>query len=163
VGRKLALGLASDQQMYLIANLAVGDPYGWPGAPIEGATASWFALVSVTGWVWLDPALAAVVAVNIIWTGYAMVRDSVGSLMDKAVDPKVLGRIRGIISSRADGALEAHDLRTRTSGHVTFIEFHLIVPAQMAVEDAHTICDRLEQALRDEVGEAVIGRRSGFR
>jgi hypothetical protein len=33
----------------------------------------------------------------------------------------------------------------------------------MAVEDAHTICDRLEQALRDEVGEAVIGRRSGFR
>jgi divalent metal cation (Fe/Co/Zn/Cd) transporter len=39
---------------------------------------------------------------------------------------------------------------------VTFVEFHLVVPARMAVEDAHGICDRLERALREEVGEAVI-------
>ncbi|WP_424139862.1 cation diffusion facilitator family transporter [Roseomonas chloroacetimidivorans] len=76
--------------------------------------------------------------------------------MDKAVDPKVLGSIRRTISAQAEGALEAHDLRTRTSGHVTFIEFHLVVPARMAVGDAHNICDRLEQALREEVGQAVI-------
>jgi divalent metal cation (Fe/Co/Zn/Cd) transporter len=76
--------------------------------------------------------------------------------MDKAVDPKVLGGIRRIVSTTANGALEAHDLCTRTSGHVTFIEFHLVVPAGMAVADAHDICDRLELALRKEVGEAVI-------
>ena len=114
-----------------------------------------FALVPLTGWVWLDPAIAALVAVNIVWVGYAMVRDSVGSLMDKAVEPEILDGIRRIIASRAEGALEAHDLRTRTSGHVTFIEFHLVVPGRMAVEDAHNICDRLEHALREEVGEAV--------
>jgi cation diffusion facilitator family transporter len=115
-----------------------------------------FAFVPLTGWIWLDPALAAIVAVNIIWTGYAMVWDSIGSLMDKAVEPKILDNIRQVISFHAQGALEAHDLRTRTSGHVTFIEFHLVVPRQMSLEEAHDICDRLEQALRDEVGEAVI-------
>ena len=115
-----------------------------------------FALVPLTGWLWLDPVLAALVALNIVWTGVAMVRDSVGALMDRAVDPEVLDRIRQIISANAEGALEAHALRTRTSGHVTFIEFHLVVPARMAVADAHEICDRLERALREEVGEAVI-------
>lgn len=115
-----------------------------------------FALVPITRQAWLDPAIAAVVAVNIIWVGYAMVRDSVGSLMDKAVEPEILDGIRRVIASNAEGALEAHDLRTRTSGHVTFIEFDLVVPARIAVEDAHIICDRLEQALRDELGEAVI-------
>ena len=115
-----------------------------------------FALVPVTGWPWLDPALAGAVALNIIWTGLGMVRESVGALMDKAVEPEVLGSIRRTISANAKGALEAHDLRTRTSGNVTFIEFHLVVAAAMPVGDAHDICDRIERALREEVGEAVI-------
>jgi cation diffusion facilitator family transporter len=115
-----------------------------------------FALVPLTGWLWLDPALAGLVALNIVWTGYNMVQDSVGALMDKAVDPEALANLRQIISTNADGAQEAHDLRTRTSGHVTFIEFHLVVPGRMTVEDAHNVCDRLEQALREEVGDAVI-------
>jgi len=76
--------------------------------------------------------------------------------MDKAVEPTILDGIRRVIASRAEGAPEARDVRTRTSGNVTFIEFHLVVPARMAVEDAHNICERLERALREEVGEAVI-------
>lgn len=115
-----------------------------------------FALVPLTGWLWLDPALAGIVALNIIWAGLGMVRDSVGALMDRAVDPEVLRGIRQVIATRAEGALEAHDLRTRASGQVTFIEFHLVVPARMAVEDAHEICDRLEEALREEVGSSVV-------
>jgi cation diffusion facilitator family transporter len=115
-----------------------------------------FALVPLTGWQWLDPALAALVAVNIIWTGYSMVQESVGALMDKAVDPTVLDSLRQAIACNAEGALEAHDLRTRFSGHMTFIEFHLVVPGQMTVEDAHVVCDRLEKALREKVGDALI-------
>ncbi len=115
-----------------------------------------FAVIPFTGWLWLDPAIAAVVALNIIWTGLGMVRESVDALMDVAVPPETLAAIRRTISSNAEGALEAHDLRTRASGAVTFIEFDLVVPARMAVEDAHDICDRIETALRGEVGEAVI-------
>ena len=115
-----------------------------------------FALVPLTGIRELDPILAVLVAVNIVWTGFAMVRDSVGALMDRAVEPEVLSRIKTVVSANADGALEAHDLRTRQAGRVTFIEFHLVVPERMAVGDAHAICDALEAALRAEIGEAII-------
>jgi cation diffusion facilitator family transporter len=115
-----------------------------------------FALVPLTGIRQLDPLVAALVAVNIVWTGYAMVRDSVGALMDTAVEPEILSRIKAVVSDNATGALEAHDLRTRQAGRVTFIEFHLVVPEQMAVGEAHKICDALEAALRAAIGEAVI-------
>ncbi|HEX3350128.1 MAG TPA: cation diffusion facilitator family transporter [Acetobacteraceae bacterium] len=115
-----------------------------------------FALVFATGVNRLDLVLGALVAVNIIWVGFTMMRDSVGALMDQAVDPETLARIRSVVSTNAEGALEAHDLRTRQAGRVTFIEFHLVVPERMAVGDAHMICDALEAALRAEIGEAVI-------
>jgi divalent metal cation (Fe/Co/Zn/Cd) transporter len=78
------------------------------------------------------------------------------SLMDEAVTSEVARRIRQIISSNAEGAIEAHDLRTRSAGRVTFIEFHLVVPGTMTVADAHKICDRIEDALRDEVPGAEV-------
>jgi cation diffusion facilitator family transporter len=122
----------------------------------SGGVLTGFIMVHVTGILRLDPMIACLVALNIVWTGYTMLRDSVGALMDQAADPEVLGRMRGAISANATGAIEAHDLRTRQAGDVTFVEFHLVVPARMAVEDAHVICDRIEAGLRQEVGEAVI-------
>lgn len=114
------------------------------------------ALATVTGWSILDPALAAVVAVNILWAGWGLMRDSVGGLMDKALPEPELDRIRAVISANADGAIEAHDLRSRTAGRTTFLEFHLVVPGTMSVFDAHGICDRLEQAIRGKVQDAQI-------
>jgi divalent metal cation (Fe/Co/Zn/Cd) transporter len=64
--------------------------------------------------------------------------------------------LRRIISDHAAGAIEAHDVRTRMPGSITFIEFHLVVPGRMAVEDAHAIGDRIEDALRERFGKAVI-------
>ncbi|AZI42139.1 cation transporter [Deinococcus psychrotolerans] len=105
-------------------------------------------LAKLTGWFILDPLLAALVALNILWSGYGLVRDSVGGLMDAAVDPDTEKRIRQAISLEGEGALEAHDLRTRHAGALTFVEFHLVVPGEMTVEAAHAICDRLEDALQ---------------
>ena len=82
-------------------------------------------------------------------------KDSVGGLMDEAVDPQTLERIQACIAKAADGAIEAHDLQTRPAGPVTFIQFHLVVPASMTVTKAHDICDRIENALQ----EAVPGAR----
>ena len=114
------------------------------------------ALVAVTGLLWFDPLIAALTAVNILWSGGRVVRASVGGLMDEAVQPELLGRIRGALSASADGAIEAHDLRTRHAGRLTFIEFHLVVPGAMRVDEAHAICDRIEAALKAEVDGAVI-------
>ena len=109
------------------------------------------ALVGLTGWLVLDALLAAGVAVYILWSGWRLVRDSVGGLMDEAVSPDILERIQATIAEQGDGALEAHDIRTRYAGQRTFIEFHLIVSGTMDVAKAHEICDRIELALKRDV------------
>ena len=114
------------------------------------------ALVVLTGILWLDAAVAALTAVNILWSGSKLMRQSVAGLMDEAVPSDLLGKIRGIVSRHAEGAIEAHDLRSRHAGSVTFIEFHLVVPGEMRVVEAHEICDRIEAALKEEVKGAVI-------
>ncbi|QXM25465.1 cation diffusion facilitator family transporter [Elioraea tepida] len=113
-------------------------------------------LVAVTGMLWLDPAVASLTALNILWSGWRLVRESVGGLMDEAVRPELLARIRGIVATHAAGAIEAHDIRTRHAGRFTFIEFHLVVPEEMRVGTAHEICDRVEEALKAEIADSVI-------
>lgn len=115
-----------------------------------------FVLTVVTGWAVLDPIVAALVAANIIWMGYGLTKESVQGLMDTAPTPVVQDEIRGVIAREAGGALEAHDLRIRNAGRATFIEFHLVVPGEMTVTQAHDICDCIERALKKVTGEAVI-------
>lgn len=113
-------------------------------------------LVLLTGWTILDPILAALVAANILWSGWGVIRDSVGGLMDVAVMPETQKTIREVIAGNAEGAIEAHDIRTRQAGKMTFIDFHLVVPGSMSVDDAHGICDGIEAKLRQAVPNAQI-------
>ena len=114
------------------------------------------ALVYLTGFAQLDAILAALVALNILWSGWGVIRDSVGGLMDVAVPPDIQKTIRDVIANNADGAIEAHDIRTRQAGKMTFIDFHLVVPGAMSVDDAHSICDGIEAKLREAVDDAQI-------
>jgi cation diffusion facilitator family transporter len=113
-------------------------------------------LAVATGYTQLDAILAAFVAVTILWSGWQLIRQSVIGLMDVAVDPKTLNTIREIISANADGAIEAHDIRTRQAGKMMFVDFHLVVPGEMSVADAHAICDRIEAKLREKVDHAQV-------
>ena len=113
-------------------------------------------LTVLTGWSVLDSIVAAAVAVHILWWGWELMRQSIGGLMDEAVSNVMLAKIREAISKEAQGAIEAHDLRTRHAGRTTFIEFHLVVPGTMTVAESHGICDRVEAALKDDLPEAVI-------
>ncbi len=109
-------------------------------------------LAGLTGlWV-LDPLLALLVAGNILLMGFRLVRDSVGGLMDAGLSPEEVARIQGVIARELGGkALEVHDLRTRKAGHRAFLEFHLVVPGETPVAEAHRLCDRLEKALEEEI------------
>jgi cation diffusion facilitator family transporter len=109
-----------------------------------------------TGLPWLDPVLAGLVGVNILVSGWKLMQSSFGGLMDEAAAPEDLEQIRKLIARHGDGAIEAHDLRTRHSGRATFIEFHLVVPGEMRVDQSHDICDRIEAGLRAELSGAVI-------
>ncbi|MBL8596778.1 MAG: cation transporter [Devosia sp.] len=113
-------------------------------------------LVVATGYHQLDAILAALVGLAILWSGWRLIRESVIGLMDVAVDPTTLRTIRDVISSNAEGAIEAHDIRTRQAGRTIFIDFHLVVAGSMSVEEAHAICDGIEAKLREAVANAQI-------
>ncbi len=119
----------------------------WADVVTSAGVAFGILVAMATGWWMLDPMIAALVAVNILWSGAKVVRESLGGLMDEAVPEKTLAQIRQAISSQAAGAVEAHDLRTRHAGAVIFVEFHLVVPGSMTVFHAHEICDRMEAAI----------------
>ncbi len=109
-----------------------------------------------TGLQWLDPALAVSVALHVMWSGLRVLHESVGGLMDAAPAEMIMERIRTLVGKHADGAIEAHDLRTRHAGRLTYLEFHLVVPGEMRVAEAHAICDRIEAALKAEVEGLVV-------
>lgn len=112
--------------------------------------------VAATGLLWLDPAIACLVALNVLWSGAGLVRSSVAGLMDEAAPDATLERIRALIAKNAEGAIEAHDLRTRHAGRLTFVDFHLVVSGDMRVTEAHEICDRIERAFKAEDDEMVV-------
>ncbi len=115
-----------------------------------------FVLVVTTGFGLLDPLIAAATAVYVLVAGLRVIAGSVGGLMDAAPPEEVVARIRALVGEAAEGALEAHDLRVRHAGKLTFLEFHLVVPGAISVAAAHEICDRIEAALKAAMEGLVI-------
>ncbi len=109
-----------------------------------------------TGWSWLDPALAALVALNILYSGWRVMQESLSGLLDESLSDDVLTQVRRVIATEAIGAVEAHDLRTRAAGAATFIEFHLVVPGAITVSEAHEMCDRVEAGLKALVEGCIV-------
>jgi len=114
------------------------------------------ALAAWLGIWWLDGALAILVAANILWSGYHVVQSSLSGLMDEALSEADQATIKSIIAEHGAGAVQAHDLRTRQAGQAKFIDFHLVVPSDMTVFDAHELCDRIEAALKIEFAHMRI-------
>ena len=109
-----------------------------------------------TGWAVLDPGMAALVALNILWSGWKVIRESMSGLMDESLSTETLATVREIISQQAVGAVEAHDLRTRHAGQATFIEFHLVVPGDLTVTQAHDMCDKVETAIKAAIPDCIV-------
>lgn len=122
----------------------------------SGGVAVGVVLAVTTGWWMLDPIMAILVALNILWSGAKVIKESLGGLMDEALPVETLTRIEAIIRAEATGAVEAHDLKTRYAGRATFIDFHLVMPGDTTVFEAHELCDRIEAALKSEVEGASI-------
>lgn len=110
----------------------------------------------LSGWLQLDALVAAAAGVYILISGWRLIRESVGGLMDEAAGAETQATIVACIAQAAGGAIEAHDLRTRHAGPATFIQFHLVVPGSMTVAAAHEICDRIESALQDKIDDARV-------
>lgn len=104
-------------------------------------------ITQLTGWLPFDPIVALLVAVNILWEGGKLVRQSVGGLMDEA-NPELEKRIHAILQEETvKRNLHYHELRYRNSGNSVWIEFHLLFPKGTMLEDAHSISTQIESVL----------------
>jgi cation diffusion facilitator family transporter len=113
-------------------------------------------LVLLTGVLRLDPLIAAGTAFYVLYAGVHLIGESVGGLMDMAPSDGTVERIAAILTANGRGAIEAHDIRTRQAGRITFVQFHLVVPGSMTVESAHAICDRMEHALKADMDHLIV-------
>ena len=104
-------------------------------------------LVWMSGWSWLDPVIAIAVGINILFTGYGLVKESTEGLMDASLPERDNERLRMILTRRAGAGIAFHQMRTRVSGARQFIDFHLLVPDDWSVKQGH---DFLED-LSDEI------------
>jgi cation diffusion facilitator family transporter len=113
--------------------------------------------VYFTGWNWLDGAVAFLVALNILVTGARLVHQSSAALMDTS-DPELLDEICGVIADhRRDLWIDIHQLRARRSGTAVHIDFHLILPRDLSIEESHREIKILEQVLNNHYdGQADI-------
>lgn len=105
-------------------------------------------LTWLTGWLPFDPIVAIAAALNILWSGGKLVRQSIGGLMDEG-DKSVSDSIKKLLDKETStGGLEYHQLRFRESGNVLWIEFHLLFPKGTLLEDAHNIATKLESSIK---------------
>jgi cation diffusion facilitator family transporter len=116
-------------------------------------------LVKLTGWLWWDPLAACVVAVNIVITGWHLVKQSFGRLMDEA-DPELLERIVEILNQhRHPDWIDIHQLRTRHYGNKVHVDFHLVVPRSFGLHQAHIEAENIEKMILNslpEVEEVIV-------
>jgi cation diffusion facilitator family transporter len=111
------------------------------------------ALVFFTGWYWVDGAVAFLVAGNILIIGVQLVRQAFAGLMDTS-DPQLLEEIAAILKEhRKDTWIDIHRLRARRAGNRILLDFHLILPRALTLEEAHREVKELEGIFKRHFGE----------
>ena len=109
-------------------------------------------LVRVTGFGWLDPLVAAVVALNLLWTGLRLVRQAAAGLLDEE-DPALLGRLVDVLQPHlGEGVIRVHHLRAIRSGRVHHVDAHLVVPEFWSVERSHELAEQLGERVMKDLG-----------
>ncbi len=101
-------------------------------------------LVWVTGWLWLDPLLALLVAANIVWTGWQLLHRSAAGLMDEAIPQEQIDAIEAVLEKYRKQGLDFHALRTRQAGQLAFISLHVLVPGEWTVQRGHDEVELIE-------------------
>jgi divalent metal cation (Fe/Co/Zn/Cd) transporter len=110
----------------------------------------------VSGWLWLDPVIALLVALNIVWTGWQLLQRSAAGLMDVSILEADIRAIEEILDRYRRQELEFHALRTRQAGTRAFISFHLLVPGTWSVQQGHDWSERIEADIRQAIPYAHI-------
>jgi cation diffusion facilitator family transporter len=104
--------------------------------------------VALTGWTFLDPVVALIVAANIVWSGIRIVRDSILGLMDTALPAEEQTAVCRALDRHKQTGVEYHALRTRRSGVRRFVSVHVLVPGPWSVQRGHQLLEFIEEDIR---------------
>lgn len=104
-------------------------------------------VVKLTGWLILDPIIAVLVALNIIYTGYRLISRSASGLMDAAIPAQEQTKIENYLGTLKEHRIEYHSLQTRMAGQRKFVSLHLLVPGAWSVQYAHDRADVIEEGI----------------
>ncbi len=112
-------------------------------------------LLFVTGYKWIDSAVAIVFGGYIVFTGYQIIRQSIAGIMDKA-DEKLLGKMVDLLNrTRRENWVDLHNLRVIKYGSVLHLDCHLTVPWYLNVNEAHEEIEALAKTVKTEFGETL--------
>ena len=113
-------------------------------------------VVAATGWRWLDPTVALLVALNIVITGISLVRRSGAGLMDHALPATQQEALERVLESYRQGSVSFHAVRTRQAGRRSFVSLHVLVPDAWTVREGHALADRLERDVQKALPGAAV-------
>ena len=114
------------------------------------------AAVALTGWERLDPIIALLVAANIVWSGFQLLRRSALGLIDTGLLPEDMDKIEDVLNQYRIKDIKFHALRTRQAGMRRFVSVHVLVPGAWTVLDGHHLAEEIENDLRGALGGAII-------
>jgi cation diffusion facilitator family transporter len=114
-------------------------------------------VVAITGWDWLDPVIALVVAAVVAWAGVRILTRSSRVLVDETLPDPELDAIREVVGAFADrGIVGFHELRGRQAGARRHVDLHVQFRAGTTLEDAHRTAHQLQDAIRERLGDADV-------
>lgn len=113
-------------------------------------------LVWLSGWLWLDPAIALLVAANIVWTGWRLMQRSAAGLMDVSLPAAKLEQVEAVLAGYRRQGLDFHALRTRQAGSRAFVILHVLVPGHWSVQQGHDWAERIEADIRRALPHAHV-------
>ncbi|MDP1716372.1 MAG: cation diffusion facilitator family transporter [Anaerolineales bacterium] len=113
-------------------------------------------LVVITGWERLDPVVAFIVAANIIWSGFRIVKMSALGLMDTALSVEEQNLVQKMLEPYTQNGVEFHALRTRQSGARQFVSLHVIVPGRWTVQRGHRLLENIEADIRRALPKVTV-------
>jgi len=113
-------------------------------------------LVVLTKWDILDPIVALLVALNILWTGVKLLRQSGLGLLDTTLPPEDMKVVNDILATYQKQGIEFHAVRSRMSGRRRFVSFHVIAPGTWTILKGHALCEEIERAICGALPESVV-------
>ncbi|MBF0422000.1 MAG: cation transporter [Magnetococcales bacterium] len=112
--------------------------------------------VMLTDWNRLDPIVALIVAGNIIWSGFHIVKKSVSGLMDTALPIEQQNIIKNVMNYYTKDGLQCHAIRTRQSGARQFVSLHVLVPGMWTVQRGHRLLESIEADIRKALPRSIV-------